>query len=169
MQSNKSCSPNCAARCVTFGKALAFLLLLLNVSGCGTVAEVGGDIEGFTKLRSFWKQRITHCGDAILIFYDGTYYELAHGELVMKAVPLSEADRRNGVEWSGGSVLKGTATRASLNGQWQPWIDGVAYSLNFLIIQMNKVEGQWQMESLPFNDKITAMTAPRCEDAPPDR
>jgi hypothetical protein len=104
---------------------------LLVCSGCGA-APGSTEAERFAK--KYWDERLTKCGDTYLAHNlspnfttpEFAIIEYTRVSVWVNPVELSEADKLNGFEWSGGTGFWYTSMRFKPNGKakMSDWIDG---------------------------------------------
>src|SRR5437870_4171000 len=135
--------------------ATAFLLTFacLTAQAAGQASNASPGTTEATKVASDWWHRyVAHCGESYYVFGKaGILTEYKQVSMQMKAEPLSEAQKLNGLSWQGQSVFLAKLARdiylAQTNPEWRQWVDGGA-----LYVNMTKLNVQWSMAS-PMNDR----------------
>lgn len=111
---------------------VSVLAALLVCSGCGLVFG-GGEAERFAN--KYWGERLTKCGDTYLAHNVSPSFtpEFAITEYKDVSVwvnpnQLSEADKLNGFEWSGGTGFRYTSMRfrPNVKSRMSDWIPGAS-------------------------------------------
>jgi hypothetical protein len=111
----------------------------------GTPAQSGIDAEAQMEAEKYWGALLTKCGGTIYGKDNrqavDQIYEFRDTSTRVKSRALSDADRMNGIEWSGNAYLDSKTSRVLTGKNWGPWRDGSIY-LNSE--KMEKVHGQWK-------------------------
>jgi hypothetical protein len=129
---------------------LAVYLITL-VSGCkgqltpGGTSKTGIDVEAQSEAEKYWNSLLTKCGGT-------TYgkdnrqavdqiYEFRDLSIRIKPRKLTDADKQNGIEWTGDANLESKISRVLTGDKWGPWREGSIW-LNSETMQ--KTNGQWK-------------------------
>ena len=133
-------------------KSLAALAIsLITLVGCaGNGIRVGTgrsgiDAEAQAEAEKYWNSLLTRCAGA-------TYgqdnrqavdqiYEFREVSIRTKPRKLTDADKQNGIEWSGDANLESKTSRILTGDKWGPWREG---SIWLNSEKMEKVNGQWK-------------------------
>lgn len=111
----------------------------------GTAGNSPIDSEAQQQAEKYWGSLLTKCGGT-LYGKDNReavdqIYEFRDTSIRVKHRALSDADRMNGIEWSGDAYFDSKTSRVLTGQKWGPWRDGSIY-LNSQ--KMEKVNGQWK-------------------------
>jgi hypothetical protein len=93
---------------------------------------------------NYWRQYLMHCGESTYLLEEGQrLIEYRQAAVEVKANPLNEADKLNGVEWRGLTFLRTTVERSilpdSAKPTWSPWNQSAGRGPE----GMSKVNGKW--------------------------
>lgn len=130
--------------------ALVILLSILD-GGCAGKLVPGGvsnpaiSAEAQTEAEKYWNSLLTKCGGT-------TYgrenrqpvdliYEFRDLSIRIKPRQLTEADKLNGLQWSGDASLESKTSRELIKDKWGPWKQG---SIWLNSEKMEKINGQWK-------------------------
>lgn len=105
----------------------------------------GIEAEAQQEAEKYWGSLLTKCAGAIYGKDNrqavDQVYEFRDTSIRVKSRTLSDADRMNGIEWSGNAYLDSKTSRVLTGDKWGPWRDGSIY-LNSE--KMEKVHGRWK-------------------------
>ena len=136
----------------TVSIAVLPLLLSIFVVGCtgklmpGGIGQPAIEAEAQTEAEKYWNSLLTKCGGT-------TYgkdnreavdqiYEFRDLSIRIKPRKLSDANKQNGIEWSGDAYLESKTSRILGTDSWGPWKEGSIW-LNSQ--KMEKANGQWKI------------------------
>lgn len=121
------------------------------VNGHGGKPAPGGrtssaiDTEAQQQAEQYWGSLLTKCAGGIYGQDNrqavDQIYEFRDVSIRVKSRPLSDADRMNGIEWSGDANFDSKTSRVLTAGKWGPWRDG---SILLNSQKMEKINGQWK-------------------------
>lgn len=126
-------------------------LAITGLAGCrtgltpavSTKAAIDGEAQ--QEAEKYWGALLTKCGGTIYGKDNrqavDQIYEFRDISIRVKSRALSDADRMNGIEWSGNAYLDSKTSRVLTGDKWGSWRDGSIY-LNSE--NMEKVNGQWK-------------------------
>jgi hypothetical protein len=131
--------------------AIAIVLCSTCLVGCrGKLTPAGGatrsaiDAEAQQQAEQYWGGLLTKCAGTIYGKDNrravDQIYEFRDISIRIKLRVLSDADRMNGIEWSGDGYLDSKTSRVLIGGKWGPWRDG---SILLNSQKMEKKNGQW--------------------------
>jgi hypothetical protein len=149
--------------------AVAFLTL----AACGGTSMPPLDREAFDAGERLYKASLSRCEEYYLAYYapTGQVFQfksiLTHGFNPNKHWKPSEADRLNGLEWTGRCRFQCSAYRIYNNaGGWSAWQNGRRFSSIYPgvdDIPLKKVKGEWVInEGKPMPLQLIS-----CEQVPP--
>jgi len=105
----------------------------------------GVDAEAQQEAEKYWGSLLTKCGGTIYGKDNreavDQIYEFRDVSIRIKSRALSDADRMNGIEWSGDAYFDSKTSRVLTGAKWGPWRNGSIW-LNSQ--KMEKVNGQWK-------------------------
>jgi hypothetical protein len=135
-----------------------------------------------TAAAEFWGKRITKCGDsAYTVMKDQGGGTLAILEfknvsftIIRSNSPISEADKLNGIEFKGTTLLVAKATRAfktpmgfGQKQQWMEWANGAQDQGQDIYASIVKKKGRWVIEPGNYFATPTAtFKAIKCSEIP---
>jgi len=136
--------------------AVSIVVLAGFVTSCRTklspagASKSGIDAEAQQEAEKYWESLLTKCG-GIIYGKDNRravdqIYEFRDTSIKIKPRVLSDADKMNGVQWSGDTDFDSKTSRVLIGGKWGPWRDGSIY-LNSE--KMEKVHAQWKFGVAP--------------------
>jgi hypothetical protein len=131
--------------------AAALAMSLITLVGCsgkvipGGIGKSGIDAEAQAEAEKYWNSLLTKCGG-------GTYgqdnrravdqiYEFRDISITTKARKLTDADKQNGIQWSGDANLESKTSRILTGDKWGPWREG---SILLNSEKMEKASGHWK-------------------------
>ncbi len=143
-------------------KLLCFITAVALISSC----SMGLDREALKKGKNYFSGRVLKCGSRYFVMgysiteLDGFKYEI-------NSIKLTEADRRNGIEWRGSIGFKAKLYRPLRNnsqwGGWETWNDNLygfgigPNGIKALSVTAIKKDGRWYVGENPWaNDKSLA-------------
>lgn len=132
--------------------AIAIVLCVTCLVGCsGKLTPAGGatrsaiDAEAQQQAEKYWGALLTKCAGGIYGQDNrqavDQIYEFRDVTIRVKSRPLSDADRMNGIEWSGDANFDSKTSRVLTAGKWGPWRDG---SILLNSQKMEKINRQWK-------------------------
>ena len=145
----------------------AFLLMVLFLtSSCGSSLKT----EAKREAEKYWLSKLTRCGDSYYRrehFGDRTstpgkdvYYEMKEPDVEVSEMGITDADKLNGLEWTGTSYLTAKVSRSIGDkepvNQWTEWANGAGLEGD-VAVGMRKEKGQWVVED-KFEEQHTAKT-----------
>jgi hypothetical protein len=105
----------------------------------------GIEAEAQQEAEKYWGSLLTKCAGTIYGKDNrravDQIYEFRDISIRIKPQSLSDADKMNGIEWSGNAYLDSKTSRILTGDKWGPWREGSIY-LNSET--MEKVNGQWK-------------------------
>ena len=129
---------------------LAVLLITL-VSGCtgkltpGGISKTGIDVEAQSEAERYWNSLLTKCGGTTYAKDNrqavDQIYEFRDLSIRTKPRKLTDADKQNGIEWTGDANLESKTSRVLTGDKWGPWREG---SIWLNSEKMQKTNGQWK-------------------------
>jgi len=132
--------------------AILLLIAFLISLSCGSASN--SEAQGEAK--KYWLSKITKCGDSYYRrehFGDSTptpgkdvYYELREPDVNVTHYGITEADKLNGLEWTGTIYLTAKVSRSigdkEPTNQWTEWANGPGLEGD-MSASMKKEKGQW--------------------------
>lgn len=126
--------------------------------------------EARREAEKYWLSKLTRCGDSYYRrehFGDRSptpgkevYYELKEPDVEVSEYGVGDADKLNGLEWTGTSYLTAKVSRSIGDkvpvNQWTEWANGAGLEGD-VAIGIRKEKGQWVMED-KFEEQHTAKT-----------
>ncbi len=153
---------------LTLRRILPLLLLFVSTPVANMIAQTSsksreksaGTVEATRVAGEFWRQHLTHCGESYYAVWhvnvwqngryvspEGTAEEFKGGSVEIRAYPVTEAQKLNGISWLGMSVFRAKVSRQlylkSQQPRWSPWADAGSIS-----VKMEKVNGQWSIKEV---------------------
>jgi len=110
------------------------ILFLFGVAACGRPHDLTAEAEQIAEA-NWYVQNDEWFGK----FPDGTIVELWSVRPMMMEKPVSEDDRREGIEWAGDYYLDASAMMYRSGSGWSSWIDGKPH---YSIVRKN---GSWDV------------------------
>jgi hypothetical protein len=130
---------------------ISIVLSTTCVAGCRGGLIPGGqnksaiDVEAQQEAEKYWGSLLTKCAGTIYGKDNrqavDQIYEFRDISIRIKPRALSDADRMNGLEWSGDANFDSKTSRVLTGDKWGPWRDG---SILLNSQKMEKVNGQWK-------------------------
>jgi hypothetical protein len=126
----------------------------------------GGDAR--QQAAKYLESNFTKCGDSYYLLVrlsdsDGMFnglYQLRGLTISLEPGRLSEADRLNGIEWTGAVEYKVRANRKYENGSWSEWRNGFfPFRPHPLVIGLVKRNGGWNVQA-PSRQRIGCSSLP---------
>jgi hypothetical protein len=120
----------------------------------------GLEAEAQKAAEDFWGKKMTKCGDSHYSgfgFNPDAIFEFKELSITVapSTSPISEADKLNGIEWKGTTMLVAKASRAFANpfggGSWMDWKNGAKAFQETPHASIAKIKGQWLIEALPWS------------------
>jgi hypothetical protein len=140
-------------------KIAVLALCLIGIACPKAKAQTVSDVEAQAAAKRYWNLVLTQCGDSYFYEYDQgldgigrktTQYKrisFPARTAIPGPIPLSEADRANGLSWDGRIVVTYGLNRTYSDGEWSRWEDGVRTEK-----QMKKYKGHWFVGSIEFDE-----------------
>lgn len=115
-------------------------------------SNLSQDQEANQQARQFWDARITQCGEDYFTRNRYSIRQFKNLQIIVTALGVTQADRLNGIEWQGRTVVKAEASRLYSSKRtvnedigWSKWSQGLGDALEVvgLIAEIRKENGQW--------------------------
>jgi hypothetical protein len=174
----------------TTNKLLILTLLVLVTLSCGneSIARLNPiDDEANTQAQQYWSSIYTKCGDTFVTAYETNYNSIIVGSFsgfyagqitapqistTGSSRPLLEADKLNGVEWIGSTIVsceslrlykcENTKAQCEPIGDWKPCPTNLTrnrLTVPIYPISVKKIKGSWQFKD-PSESELSVPDKP---------